>query len=365
MNGKEKAAEIMRSYKIGDKTTYINLEAIESLPDEFDVVVTEVTFDPSKIENHFTNVGSKSNPSYYPRTELMYAIAEARGITGADLTRTEYRKEQVDINDMLMKPLEEEPTMRLLEVSVKVTKQSMVLEPDGTYRLSSPCSNEFNYWDRARIEWANDEKYNNNYYGTPLKRKSRYLDLKKFAIAQSETKAFCKTVRELAGLPTGFRPEDLRSGKFTFYKIVRSKSIIKLETAARIDAIRNGNTKQIENDGAQVYDNFQIEAPAPPPPMPQFVEDDNTEDPDDVFDPPKPKSYSEMSPDEKKEYAKKILESYLSGPNLEILKKIGQAVPVCENALKNYKKNNISDMITIIKTVESKSGIVKVDHELC
>jgi hypothetical protein len=367
MNGKDKAAEIMKNYKIGDKTTYINMEAIESLPDEFDVVVTEVTFNPQKIEDHFTNVGTKNSPSYYPRTELMYAIAEARGITGAGMTHTEYRKEEVDINDMLCRPIDAEPTMRMIEVAVKVTKQSKVLEPDGTHRLSSPCSNEFNYWDRARIEWTKDEEYENGRYKTPIKRKSRYLDLKKFAIQQAETKAFCKTVRELAGLPTGFRPYDLREGKFTFYKIVRSKSMIKLETAARIDSIRNGNTRQIEDAGKQVFDDFQLEAPN----REGYQPTDNTKKED--IEPPKggtgeisfvEKSYSEMPDEERKEYAVKILKAYMSGDNLEVIKKIPHAEDVIKHTIENYKKNSIAETIKIIKTIESKEGITKIDHEL-
>jgi hypothetical protein len=371
MNGKEKAAEVMKNYKLGDKTTFLNMEAIESIPDEFDVIVTEVKFDPRNLDKSFTNVGTKDNPSWYPSTELMYEIAHARGVEGTGLSITEYRKEEVDINDMLRKPLEAEPTMRIMEVAVKVTKQSTVLEPDGTYRPSSPCSNEFNYWDRAKIDWLNEEKYSDGYtkkgkydfrYDTALKRKSRYYELKKFALANSETKAFCKTVRELAGLPTGFKTEDLQSGKFVFYKIIRSRMILKMETAARIDAIRRGNTKEIEASGGNVYSDFQIEAPQVEPDIIQEPEPEQ-----EVFGaeaPPTELSFADKSETEKREFLKKILESYLTGPNLTILENIQGAVPVIKSTIKDYMKSDINGIIDIVGKIESKQGIIKIDHDI-
>lgn len=397
MTGKDKAKEIYKNLSPGNKNVFINMEAIEALPEEFDVIITDVKFDPKRLENSFTNVGTNNNPAWYPKTELVYDIAEARGILGYGEKTIETITEEVDINPMLCKPLDAEPAMRIMPVAVRVTKKSKVLCEDGTFRPSSPCTNEFNYWDRANLDWLNDEKYNNGKYKTPLLRKLRYMELKKFAIQQAETKAFVKTVRELAGLPTGFKTEDLQGGKLTFFKIVRSKTIIKLETAARIDAIRKGNTAQIESDIREVFEAPQIEAPTEIKDISDGGKDaPNTEfelEPEIIDEPtrevtntkPEPfkKDFHDMEYQErlvylkqiqfaewdelhKKQYLRDVLKAYIDqrGPNRAILGKLAGAIQSAEHRIVKFNDVKIDDMLKFIKKIEDQKNIIKLETTL-
>lgn len=261
--------EILKKYgsNPNQKNTFINYDAIDALPDELEPVISEFTFDPQKLHEYFTNVGTEKKPSWYPQTDTMYKIAEMCGILGTTEKTVEWITEEVDINPILMKPFGSEPTMRIIKTGARVTKQSKVLCEDGNYRTCTPESNEFNFFNRASIEFLNEEKYTNSYtkkqeyykYDTSIKRQLRLKELEKFAIQQAETKAFCKTIRVLAGLPTGFSTEDLKSGKLVFMKFIKSKRLQKLETAARIDAIRKGNTAQIEDMSDQLFGEKEIE----------------------------------------------------------------------------------------------------------
>ena len=67
----------------------------------------------------------------------------------------------------------------------------------------------------------------------------------KFAHAKAESKAYLKTIRELAGMPTGFQSADLTSGKMLFARHNRKdKAVLKMETAARISAMSRGIESQ-------------------------------------------------------------------------------------------------------------------------
>lgn len=230
----------------GDKTIYVNMDAISNLPDEFEIVVSEIKFD---VQKDFTNVGSDNAPSYLPNTELSYKIADAKGISGGEILESASVYEEVDINPMLCKPMDAPPTYQKIKVGHSVTKYSTVIEEDGTLRRSSPRQSFFNVWERCLELWSKEEMYTEGYskpgkygykYDTRFKRRAHFDSEMKFAQAKADTKAHTKTVRELAGLPTGFKPQDLASGSFVFAKVRRSKEILKLESAARVDALRRG-----------------------------------------------------------------------------------------------------------------------------
>ena len=77
-----------------------------------------------------------------------------------------------------------------------------------------------------------------------IQRRSHFDSEMKFAHAKAESKAYLKTIRELAGMPTGFQSADLTSGKMLFARIRRSKAVLKMETAARISAMSRGIESQ-------------------------------------------------------------------------------------------------------------------------
>lgn len=262
-------AKMKNQYKPGDPSVYINFDAIADLPDEYEAVITEVLFDPKKLEEFFANVGSKANPSWMPNPELMYKIAEACGISGSPDSETAPIIEEVDINPMLMKGLDAPPTYRRMTVGRSVSKRSSRLMEDGTPLWSSLCTIDYNVWERCLELWSKEELYTEGYsragqysnkYDNMYKRKSHFDSEMKFAHAKAETKAYLKTIRELAGLPTGFTTADLAAGKFVFARVRRSKSLLKMETAARLQAISRGlNNSPVSlfgpaDDGQTSYD---------------------------------------------------------------------------------------------------------------
>ena len=251
----------------GDRSVYINFDAIKELPDEYEVVVTEIKFDPKNLKVDFSEVG---NGMYMPSPQLMYRIAEACGISGGDNSISEPIIEEVDINPMLCKKIEETPTYRKMTVGRKVIKYSVRIQEDGTLQKSSVCTSAYNVWERCLTIWSDEELDTNGYkdiktgkytawgkeqygdyvvkgaysypvkYNTPLKRKAFFDSEMKFAHAKAETKAHEKTIRELAGLVTGYKAADLASGSLIFSKVRRSREVLQMETAARLSALSQG-----------------------------------------------------------------------------------------------------------------------------
>jgi hypothetical protein len=55
--------EILKKYgsNPNQKNTFINYDAIDALPDELEPVISEFIFDPHKLHEYFTNVGTEKN----------------------------------------------------------------------------------------------------------------------------------------------------------------------------------------------------------------------------------------------------------------------------------------------------------------
>ncbi len=258
-----------------DKTVFINFEALDQLPEQFEAVVSSVRFNKAKLEDDFTNVGTQSKPSWFPKTQLMYDIATARGISGMGSSKVEPIYETVDFNAMLCVDMIEEPRMRNMKVGVSVTKQSYIIEDDGTKRPGSPCTSSFNVWERCSTMWSKEDEesdgkqildgkfkignydnygphFKNKYgkfqaikYNTKFKRKAHFDSEMKHAQSKAETKAYTKSIRELGCMPTGYTTEDLKDGQFVFAKIQKSSSALKLEQVAALKGLSEG--KELDN----------------------------------------------------------------------------------------------------------------------
>jgi hypothetical protein len=272
------AETIKRAREAGTANNYINWDAINELPEEYEAVITEIKFDPKKLDADFSPVDGKNGDTWMPQPQMMYRIAEACGISGGPDSQVEPLIEEVDINLMLMKPMDAEPTIRKMIVGRQVTKYSERLQEDGTFLKSSPCTVAYNAYERCCGLWANEEKSTNGYdssivkqwasgdkyvhveykkngktesfdaalkYDTPYKRKAHFYEELKFAHAKAETKAHEKTIRELAGLQTGYKTDMLASGSLTFAKIRRSREILKMESAARLGAMSRGEVAPV------------------------------------------------------------------------------------------------------------------------
>jgi len=297
-----------KAKKSSDKTNTINWDALDTLPEEFEAVISEVKFDANNLDKSFSDVGGDS---YMPKPELIYEIATARGISGGENSIVENLIDEVDINRMLGKPVGTPPNMQRRVVGKKVAKFATVLAEDGTEQRSSVCTSAYNVWERCCAEWSaeeNDtqgytveikvgkytafgkEKYGPHYYKgqfayaikyqSPHARQKHFDDEMKFAHAKAETKAHGKAVRELACLATGFKKEDLKDGVLYFAKIRRSSAVLKMETAARLQALSRGlgdggNAASVALFGPQA----QVAAPVQetPPPADHVIQDAESE----------------------------------------------------------------------------------------
>jgi len=212
---------------------------------------------------------------YYPHPDLMNRIAEKRGISGTLKSTIETIIEEININPLLCRKLEDPPTIQKKIVGMRVTKVGYTLEVDGTLKPSLPCTVDFNVWNRCCNEWAKEEEKTNGYdktiqktmpngnayyeleyydsnkkktvsykffpkYNTKFKRNAHFEKLKLFDQRNADTKSKNVVVRTVVGMPTGFSRQDLKEGYFIVYRICRSREILKLETAANLTRISQG-----------------------------------------------------------------------------------------------------------------------------
>jgi hypothetical protein len=270
--GAEDTIKKAKAARPGDPTVLINWDLINDLPEEFEAKISEVKFN---VDEDFTNIGTDSKPKYYPKTKLMYKIADAIGLSGDSESIIEPIYEDVEIDEMNM------TTTGMIirkKVGVRVQKRSYILAEDGAKRYSSVRSGKHNAWENCLKVWHKEEKttkgyslckdgeftyynkkqhgkfyevvsgkYTNQYpvkYATKWDRKCYFDDEMDKAEGQADTKAHLKTIRELAGLTTGFLPQDLRDGRFIFQKIRRSRESLKMETAVRLSNIGKEPAKE-------------------------------------------------------------------------------------------------------------------------
>lgn len=306
ITGNAETIKRAKAKKSSDKTNTINWDALDTLPEEFEAVISEVKFDASNLDKSFSDVGGDS---YMPKPELIYEIATARGISGGENSIVENLIDEVDINRLLGKPIGTPPNMQRRVVGKKVAKFATVLAEDGTEQRSSVCTSAYNVWERCCAEWSAEENETQGYtveikdgkyqafgkekwgphyykgqyayaikYRSPHARQKHFDDEMKFAHAKAETKAHGKAVRELACLATGFKKDDLKDGVLYFAKIRRSSAVLKMETAARLQALSRGlgdggNAASVALFGPQA----QVTAPVDPSPQEPNVEDAVTE----------------------------------------------------------------------------------------
>lgn len=263
---------------------HVNLEALEELPDQFDAVLKAVRFNPKNLEESFTEISKK----WMPKTQLMYDIAEARGVRGSNFFIAEDVYEEVNINPMLCKGYEDQPTVRRMHVGCSSTKQAIVTEEDGTESTGAPCTVVDSFWNDCLKAWAKEEELTQGYdpsivkdgnftvnygkkkvpmngkhiiqngqygpYAVPLKfdtkwkRQSYYESQKDLSQNMAQTKSWLKCIREKAGLITAYEAKDLMSGELIFSKIVKSTDALKLESLAHLESIAKGTNNTKDQD---------------------------------------------------------------------------------------------------------------------
>jgi hypothetical protein len=213
-------------------------EAVES--PEFDVIVSEVRYDPTKLDDYFSPVGGGN---VMPKTEIMYKIGEARGVRGIpEVSSSEPVYQEVDWSRLTTNDAAAPPELVRLMVGYKSRKQSWVLETDGSKRLSQVWEYTYNVWERSLEQWSE----NPGKYDTPAKRRAYFDREMKHAAQKAEYKAHSKTIRELAGMPTGYRKASLRDGWMSFYRVQLSIEAQEKDAAARRIGMATGG-----NDGGR------------------------------------------------------------------------------------------------------------------
>ncbi len=258
-----------RAAKPGDPISYVNWEAIDELPDEFESRIEKVKFN---IDKDFDLTG---DDMYYPHPDLMNRIAEKRGISGTLNSIIEPIIQDININPLLCKRLEDPPIIQKTVLGMRETKVGYTLEIDGTRKPCLPCTVDFNAWNRCVKAWSSEEEKTNGYdksiektmdngnvyynmeyydkkekkkksyklfpkYNTKYKRNAHFEDLKLFDQRNADTKSKNVVIRTIVGMPTGFSKEDLKEGYFIVYRICRSREILKLESAAHLTRISQG-----------------------------------------------------------------------------------------------------------------------------
>jgi len=243
IQGKQENIDRVKKAKPGDPAVYVNMDAIEQLPDEYESTIVDVDFD---IKRDFTNVGSESKPSWYPTVFFMNRIADRRGIVGHGKAVIETIYEDVNISLMEMC---DEPKPMHMKVGYKITKQGAVLQEDGVFRPCSPRTGMYNVWEECCLLWTKEEMYTEGYtkpnkfpnkYDTKWKRRNHFQTEMDKALGTADSVAWSKCIRELTGMQTGYSTEDLKEGKLYFAKIRRSKLAIKAEAAANLSRISKG-----------------------------------------------------------------------------------------------------------------------------
>ena len=246
--GNEKVIADSKSARPGDPSNMVNWDALNALPDLYDGQVVQVKFNPPVDDKNSGDFSPVGGGMYMPSTDLMNRIADARGISGLDMTSVQPIYNDVDWNRMIL-DFKNLPKLVKMLVGYTVVKQGQVLVEDGTMRISSPCTVSYNAWERVNELWSKEEMYSNGYatqskyppkYDNRFKRQAAFDAELKFAERKADSKARNVVIRELCGLQTGYTTADLSKGYFTFYKIVRSSWAIKSEHGARLQALARG-----------------------------------------------------------------------------------------------------------------------------
>ncbi len=198
---------------------------------------TFITIKPDQFHNLSGNL--------YPKKELTNQIGAGMGIefTGDGSIEEVF-------GDMEKYPDGRE--IRKVE-GYRCTKHGRRRRPDGTWAQSSPGIYEFNWVNRAELDFLTDEEKKKGKYASALAKKLHIQELKKFAAQRASTGAELVVIRELTGMPTAFKAKDVGKGVIIVSQIALSGHHQAKIATAKIDNIRGGGEIAAEaNDAASL-----------------------------------------------------------------------------------------------------------------
>ena len=183
-------------------------------------IVTEIETTP---DDFFTFQGK-----FMPNKGLTDSLARGLGIDFLPNVRMEnvYGDEIVNTDGSKVRKL----------TGLRCYSQGKRMKIDGSYQTSNPVAYEFNWEDRAELDFmSNESKYN-----TPLKKRKHILELKKFATQRASTGSALGVIRFLMGTNTSLKKSDVEFGLIVVSQIVKSEDHQAALAKATIDNIRNG-----------------------------------------------------------------------------------------------------------------------------
>lgn len=190
----------------------------------YESMITEIKIQPDMFH--------KIWPGYYPRKELTNNIGAGMGIDFLPTVRI----------DNVYGDEEKYPDGRIVKkvTGLRCVKQGKRMRPDGSYQLSDPQPYEFNWIDRAELDFIADEEENKGKYKTETLKRKHILELKKFATQRAGTGAELAVIRNLTGMATSFKEDQLECGLMVVSQIVKSKDYQEAIARATVDNIRLG-----------------------------------------------------------------------------------------------------------------------------
>lgn len=168
--------------------------------------------------------------NFYPNKGLTNTISHAAGIEFLPSFR---------MNDTYGDEMIDKDGNRLKKIAGKeCIKQGRKMKPDGTWTMSSPCAYEFNFMDRAEEAILKaEEKYGEQ---SPIKKRKKILELKKFAPQRASTGAELMVVRELLGAKTAFTKKEIELGLIVVARIEKTEEFQEVLAIADVENRRNG-----------------------------------------------------------------------------------------------------------------------------
>lgn len=196
---KAEATEIYEKYK-GRKLCYVKVEDI-NVPSEFEPIISIVGFS----KEDFHKLWAPGGDTFLPKKPLVDRIGEAAGI--------EFQGESSKIERT--------------DTGYVVGHVGRRMKPDGEWRSSGLCLYEFDYMDRAELDFIADEektmkKGSSSRYGNDISKRKHQMELKKVALARADSGASLRVIKKIIGLNMSFSLAEVNEGEIIVSQIVKS-----------------------------------------------------------------------------------------------------------------------------------------------
>lgn len=186
---------------------YAQREEIGEITEQYEPLVTIIQFD----ENAFAAVGMGN---FYPMKSAQHQIAQACGISFLpELSKTWTKGSFQDIE---LRQLD--GTWQAFgDYAVMASAVAQRRGPDGTMLKSSGAAYEFNVCDRFNADCMSKNP------SRLIDARKKLLETKKFSTRRAATGAELAAVREISGVPTAFKAQDLKK-PMCFGQIIESQT---------------------------------------------------------------------------------------------------------------------------------------------